>query len=57
MDTHINMTAMLKLSQTVGYIPKNGKTYSCSNVAMINPDPTSMILSISSLTLPFQLLL
>ncbi len=51
------MTAMLKLSQTVGYIPKNGKTYSCSNVAMINPDPTSMILSISSLTLPFQLLL
>ena len=46
---------MLKLSQTVGYIPKNGKIYSCSNVAIINPDPTSMMLSISSLTLPFLL--
>jgi hypothetical protein len=40
---------MLKLSHTVGYIPKKGKTYNCSNVAIINPDPTSMMLSISSL--------
>ena len=43
---------MLKLSQTVGYIPKNGKIYNCSNVAIINPDPTSIILSTNSRTCP-----
>ena len=40
----------MKLSQTVGYIPKNGNTYSCNNVATIKPDPTSIILSIRLLT-------
>jgi hypothetical protein len=39
------MTAIWKLSHTVGYISKNGNIYSCTRVESNNPEPTSISVS------------
>ena len=41
----VKITAIWKLSSTVGYISKNGKMNNCINVDRINPLPTSIHVS------------
>ena len=44
-DIAVNITAIWKDSNTVGYISKNGNIYSCTNVESNKPEPTSMRVS------------
>ena len=44
-DIAVNITAIWKLSHTVGYISKNGNIYSCTKVESNNPEPTSINVS------------
>tara|TARA_Y100000593_G_scaffold529_1_gene1021 strand:- start:349 stop:585 length:237 start_codon:yes stop_codon:yes gene_type:complete len=48
-DTPVKIKAIPILSIMVGCNPKNGNMYNCINIARINPDPTSIKLSIKLL--------
>ena len=54
METTVKIKAIPRLSRIVGWSPKSGKIVNCMMIAKINPDPTSIKLSIRLLIVTFQ---